>query len=78
VIVHRQFRFGGATQQSAALRLDKSARLLLQRVIQDPSQEQHGQALQNWNRRPISISRGCTALVDRPKFGEVRTPDGRP
>ena len=31
---------------------------------------------QNWNRIPISTSRGSSALVDRPKFGEVITPEG--
>ena len=31
---------------------------------------------QNWNRTPASISRGLSALVDLPKFGDVITPDG--
>ena len=33
---------------------------------------------QNWNLSPASISRGFSALVDLPKFGEVITPDGCP
>ena len=33
---------------------------------------------QNWNRSPASISRGLLALVDFPKFRDVRTPEGMP
>src|SRR5688572_1797735 len=33
---------------------------------------------QNWARTPISIFRGLVALVLRPKFGDVITPDGGP